>query len=140
MSNNIELERKFILEIIQNMNIVVEKSKALDNKISKMEVVIFGDDVSNRIGLTENFRSLTAGIKDLTKLIEDKLAPEVDNVKERMAGHVTDNGKILTRLEVLEDFMLSIKSLPTKVLVLIPVVSVITQIISQVIIPLFFKK
>ena len=141
---SIELERDFLIKVVENIGTIVEKSKNVDTKLSKIETILLGDELHQRLGLLENFRTLSNDVKVILELINSEIEPELVTLKLKISEDVkTIENKIFIiedRLLKVEDWVSSIKTLPAKLLLLIPSISLIVQIIASLLIPYFFPN
>ena len=137
--SEIEIDRKIFIDILQNINTAVEKFKKIEKSVEQIEVVIFGNEINNKTGLTENFRKIKDDIKDMDNLLNNTIVAEIKTLKDTTSINDKIN-KIETKLEKVDDFVSRLKNLPAHLMWIIPIFSLITQWIGSILIPLFYKK
>lgn len=137
--SEIEIDKATFIDVLKNINIAVEKFKTVQDSVDQIEVVIFGHEADNKIGLTEKFRKLKAELEIMDKLLKNDIIPEIKTLKDTTSINDKIN-KIETKLEKVDDFVSRLKNLPAHLMWIIPIFSLITQWIGSILIPLFYKK
>jgi len=122
-----------LLELVKNIESLVEKSKSIEQKVDHLDLIVKGNETINRVGLTETVRNLLKDINSLRQEITDKISPYVDELNDRFneisileknsLEHIKKLPELLTRLETIENFLDSIKNLPAKILLGIPLIT-----------------
>lgn len=132
---DIDIDKTFLSNIMQNMATALEKTKLVEDRVKNLSEVVFGNENTNKIGLAEAHRQLLKEVSSIKDVLDDDL------IALKKAIETVDSHKLTieNRLVTVEEFIKNIKNLPMKLLLLIPLFSLITQVIAQLVLPFFWK-
>lgn len=145
MSTDEFLSKQQILQLLQNMNLSIDKFKEIEKTVTELTTIFYGSPIQGVPSFYNKFEILSKEVNDLNKIISSNLQPEINSLRESFKDFKTQDSykgdtnrhnlerkfhDISKEISSIREFQEKLKNFPKALLIYVPALSFIFNVIA----------